>query len=79
MRISVEIGNFRNPEANEPCEVEFWCDREGLDYLIKHLQKLDESGDHMHLMTPSWGMDDLSEEKENESSCIAHHVKVSLL
>ena len=37
MKITVEIGGYREPDKEKPCEVEIYCDKEGLDYLIKEL------------------------------------------
>ena len=37
LKITVEIGGYREPDKEKPCEVEIYCDKEGLDYLIKEL------------------------------------------
>ncbi len=79
MKITVEIGGYREPDKEKPCEVEIYCDKEGLDYLIKELSKLHNTGDHAHFMTPSWGMDDLSEEKVVSKNDLAHHLKLTLV
>lgn len=80
MRISVEIQHA--PQGEEPSEVEFYFDQEGLDVLIKRLCLIkDGKTDHVHLFTPSWGIkdDDLSEKKEKDTSCLVNHVKLMLL
>lgn len=79
MRISVEIGDYREPENNKPQEVEIYCDKEGLEYLIKELSKLKNNGDHAHFMTPSWGMNDLSEDKFVAKNDLVHHLKLTLI
>ncbi len=79
MKITVEIGGFREQERIDPCVVEIYCDKEGIDYLIRNLTKLKNIGDHTHFMTPSWGMDDLSEDKIIDSNDLAHHLKVTLI
>ena len=79
MKLTVEIGDYREPTTNKPCEVEVYCDQEGLSYLIKQLSKLKAKGDHVHFMTPAWGMEDLSEEKIIASNDLAHHLKITLV
>ena len=79
MKLSIEIGNYLDPKNGKPCEVEIYFDKDGLDYLINQLSKLKASGDHSHLMTPSWGMHDLSETKIVEENHLAHHLRLSLL
>lgn len=32
----------------------------------------------MHLMTPSWGGDELGEEKQVEENALVHHVRIAL-
>lgn len=79
MRITVEISSYREPNNERPCEVEIYCDKEGLDYLIKELSKLKKAGDHAHFMTPSWGMDDLNEDKLVAKNDLAHHLKLTMV
>ncbi|MCX5580479.1 Imm32 family immunity protein [Kaistia terrae] len=38
-------------------------DSEGLEILIRKLTSLRDRIDHLHLMTPAWAGDDLSEER----------------
>lgn len=79
MKITVEIGGFQEPVRVNPSVVEIYCDKEGLDYLIKSLIKLKNSGDHSHFMTPAWGMYDLSEDKVRSENDLAHHLRVTIL
>jgi len=47
-----------------PTELAICFDGEGLDYLIRELEKLHPNEkDHTHLLTPSWGGWGLTEEK----------------
>lgn len=58
--------------------LEVFCDEEGLDSLLHQLQLLRSSGGHLHLMTPAWGGDGLSEEKQVEENSLVHHVRIAL-
>ena len=51
--ITVEI---KDPEqvAKGASEVEIYCDREGLNELIRKLEALANGETHVHLMSPSW-------------------------
>lgn len=35
--------------------------------------------DHLHLMTESWGLRELSEENQNPENALAHHLKITLI
>lgn len=60
-------------------ELAIVCDSEGLDSLIAHLQVLKRDGGHIHLMTPSWAGDELTEEKHMPDSDLINHLRVVLL
>ena len=79
MKITVEIGGYREPEKNRPCEVEVYLDKKGIEYLAKHLSTLNEPGDHVHFMTSSWGEGDLSEDKMVKENDLAHHLRLTLI
>lgn len=79
MKITVEVGKYHEPDKERPCEVEIYADETGIDYLIKQLSSLKNAGDHVHFMTPEWGMDDLSEEKINVENDLVHHLKLTLI
>lgn len=79
MKITVEIGGYREPYKGKPAEVEIYCDKEGLEYLVKELSKLKNAGDHVHFMSPAWGMSDLSEDKLCYENDLAHHLKLTLI
>ena len=58
--------------------VEIHANKEGLAQLIEMLQRVLQHGGHDHLMTPSWGGWELSEEKQGEDSTLINHVKIIL-
>ncbi len=56
MTLTIEVQKGGNPEA-------VLCfDRDGLELLIKKLEYLKSHVDHLHLMTPSWAGNELTEE-----------------
>jgi hypothetical protein len=64
---------------NEAEELDIVCDLSGLELFISHLQKLKRDGGHIHLMTPSWAGDELTEEKQSENGVLINHLRVVLL
>ena len=57
------------------------ADAAGLDHLIRslsHIRRKLDAGvcDHDHLMTGSWGGDELTERTLEEGAKIIHHVKI---
>ncbi len=56
MKLTVEIDNSEHPE------VAICFDLQGLDLLISKLEYLKMHVDHLHLMTPSWAGNELTEE-----------------
>ena len=65
-------------ESNEPKDaVSIYMDQEGLDEFIARLQLLRRNeDDHLHLMSESWGLGDLSESRIGKNSRIVHHLKL---
>lgn len=58
-------------------EIEIHATKEGLSHLKKQIEHLLEKGeDHTHLMTSSWGGNELSEEVQGENNKLISHVKV---
>ncbi|MGK9261366.1 immunity protein 32 [Sinorhizobium meliloti] len=48
----------------------------GLNLLISKLEALRNSGDHSHLLTPSWAGDTLTEEKQGADRYkLVHHLR----
>jgi hypothetical protein len=71
MILTVELENAENPE------VAVCFDFEGLHLLISKLEALRNSGDHSHLLTPSWAGDSLSEEKQGGDRYeLVHHLRL---
>jgi Immunity protein 32 len=58
--------------------LEIHTDGEGLEKLRLMLTHLTESkkNDHIHLMTPNWGGNELSNEKQCELNELIDHVKI---
>ena len=61
MKLTVEIDQSEIPE------VAICFDRQGLDFLISKLEHLKTHVDHLHLMTPSWAGNELTEEANGGS------------
>jgi Immunity protein 32 len=57
-------------------EVEIHGDVEGLRDLIRSLTHVIETGEHDHLMTPSWGGTELSEEPQKEGAKLVNKVTI---
>jgi hypothetical protein len=66
MTLTVEVESDHDREA--PAEVAICFDDEGLDLLLRKLERLRGKKDHLHLMTPSWSGEDLTEEKQGGSN-----------
>lgn len=56
--------------------IEIHLDKKGLYRLIDQLNYLKAHDNHIHLMTPKWGRDDLSGELMNDNNKIINHVKI---
>lgn len=58
-------------------EVAICLDEEGLELLEKQLAFLKKGPDHVHLMTPSWGGDELTEDrKDDNQSLLVNHLRI---
>ena len=69
-------------DANGKCKeiVEIYFDKNGLEELQARLTLLQNGkADHIHLMSESWGLGDLSEEKHRDTNLLVHHLQLSLL
>lgn len=50
---------------------------EGLNYLKNQIEYLlQNKNDHIHLMTPGWGGNELTEEVQGEGNKLINHVKL---
>jgi hypothetical protein len=74
--ITTEIKDIETPDK---AEVEIFLDRNGIDLLIKKLQWLKKSGGHVHLMTPAWAGNELSEIKFGKKSTLVNHLCVAII
>ncbi|PJZ65557.1 hypothetical protein CH371_11490 [Leptospira wolffii] len=52
------------------------CDAAGLEQLILTLSRLRNKRDHEHLMTPSFGGNELSEDVQSNGSHLLHMVTI---
>lgn len=79
MNISVEAKGCGQIEDGQG-EVEIYLNEEGLDFLLSQLAFLkQERTEHVHLMTPLWGGDELTEDKHNQNSLLIHHLRLTML
>ena len=60
----------------ETRKIEIHADRKGLIVFKDIIDNLLEKGGDIHLMSPSWGGQELSEEQQNEKTKLLHHVKI---
>jgi hypothetical protein len=73
--ITVEIKDVN--EANlDRCEVEIYCDSDGLKELKQQIAHLESGETHVHLMTQSWAGSELSEELHGKNNHLVHHLRV---
>jgi len=76
--ISVEVKLSKDKPAPE--SVEIYLDSKGLTDLQGRLSLLGHGDtDHIHLMTESWGLGDLSDEKHTNQNELIHHLKIILV
>ena len=75
MLLTVQITREENMNN---AEVIFLCDSEGLNFLILQLQELREISGHIHLMTPAWAGNELTENMLGSGNILINHVKVIL-
>ena len=76
--LSIELK--RRSDAEDPDELEIYCDEEGLDSLLAQLQ-LVKTGrtEHVHLMAFSWGGSHLDDSPQDPSHLSIRHAKLILL
>lgn len=48
-------------QESDQGEIAICFDKEGLEFLISKLTRLRDRPDHLHLMTPAWAGNELSE------------------
>jgi Immunity protein 32 len=76
--LTVEL---RNPlKATEGmAEVEIYCDSDGLRELSRQIQFLQSSETHVHLMTPAWAGQELTEVPQGNGTTLIHHLRISVV
>jgi hypothetical protein len=79
MKVVVEIE--KRPETNSLDTVFISADKEGLEELLRRINRLVSSGsrDHTHLMSEDWGLGDLLARPTIEGNIPIHHLKISVL
>lgn len=72
--ITVEL---KGGQDSSTAEVAICFDDQGLDLLIEKLSRLRGKKNHMHLMTPTWAGDELSEHKQgNDEYKLLNHLRL---
>ena len=76
--LTVEI---RHPlkAAEGMAEVEIYCDSAGLSELSRQIQFLLANETHVHLMTPAWAGQELTEVSQGSGTTLIHHLRISLV
>jgi Immunity protein 32 len=77
MLLTVEHKLGENRRLSE-AEIEIYCDRDGLDLLLRKLTILKEKGGHVHLMSPAWSGHELTEQKQGEQNILINHLCIML-
>lgn len=65
---------FEYDTDNERLEIH--ADLKGLIFLREQIDSLIKEGGSIHLMTPNWGGDELSMEKQGPQNILLNHVKM---
>jgi hypothetical protein len=77
MMLTVEVLKRQNGMHCTVSEVAICCDPEGLEYLISRLGSLRAKSEHLHLMTPSWAGEGLSEQKQGGDDYeLVNHLRI---
>jgi len=82
MILTVEVkidGEFQKIEHAKGLvdEVAISFDEKGLELLLEKISSLKGKKDHLHLMTPSWAGDELTEEgQEGEKYTLVNHLRI---
>jgi hypothetical protein len=64
-------------ESEVECDqIEVHGDAEGIRMLIQKLETLLSMEEHIHLKTPGWGGNELTEEVQGEKHHLIKHVKI---
>lgn len=79
MLLTVEVEISKKPRISklEIGEVAICLDEESIELLEKQLAFLKKEPDHVHLMTPSWAGDELTEEKQGDHKWVlVNHLRI---
>ena len=77
MLLTVEIEKPDNGKISNIAEVAICFDDDGLEHFIRRLESLRNRIDHEHLMTPSYGGEDLTENKQGgEEYMLINHLRL---
>lgn len=79
MLFTVEVEITKKPRFSkfEIGEVAICLDEKGIELLEKQLAFLKKGPDHVHLMTPSWGGDELTEANQDDDNwMLVNHLRI---
>ncbi|MTI85644.1 MAG: methylhydantoinase [Firmicutes bacterium] len=65
---------FEYNDVDENLEIH--ANKQGLKFPKRQIEKLEVNNTNFHLITSSWGGDELSEEKQGENNKLINHVKI---
>lgn len=69
-----------NVEIDKKGELKIFVDADGANKLREYLTKLiDKKDTHYHLMTPSWGGNELDEEIIDKNSDLIHQMLIQMV
>lgn len=71
--LSFELSHDKN-------EIEIHANDAGLSFLLEALNQLaaNPSDEHIHLMTPKWGGNELSDDLQNTDNTVINHARIFL-
>lgn len=74
--LTVEIRDAEKATDGK-AEVEIFLDEAGLRVLLAQLRHLESGSSHVHLMTPAWAGNELTEKAQGEGTVLVHHLRVT--
>jgi hypothetical protein len=75
--ITVELSDV-DASAVKKASVEIYCSAAGVDFLLRQLELLKKGSSHVHLHTPAWAGDELSEKIQGEGNVLINHLRITL-
>jgi hypothetical protein len=76
--LTIELRDAEKANAGM-AEVEIFCESEGLTLLSKQIDALMSGSTHVHLMTPTWAGNELSEKTAGKGTTLIHHLRITRL